>query len=54
MKCPFSIKNADFNKYAQEKSSCLEKVNDSFKLKRAQLLLSSSAAFGNLARENAL
>ena len=34
VKCPFSIKNADFDKYVQEKSSCLEKVNDSFKLKR--------------------
>ena len=34
MKCPICIQNGDFEKYVAEKSSCLEKVNDFFKLKR--------------------
>jgi len=34
VKCPICIQNGDFEKYVEEKSSCLEKVNGFFKLKR--------------------
>ena len=34
VKCPICISNGDFEKYVQEKSSCLEKVDGTFKLKR--------------------
>ena len=35
VKCPISIPNGDFEKYVQQKSSCLEKVNGNYQLKRA-------------------
>jgi hypothetical protein len=34
VKCPISIKECDFETYALQKSSCLEKVDGTFKLKR--------------------
>ena len=34
VKCPISIQEGDFEKYATEKSSCLKKIDGSFKLKR--------------------
>ena len=34
VKCPYSIQNWDFESYLLKKSSCLEKVDDMFKLKR--------------------
>lgn len=34
IKCPISIKNGDFDEYVAKPSSCLEKVNGQFKLKR--------------------
>ena len=35
VKCPICIgEDCDFDKYVMEKSSCLEKVNDKFQLKR--------------------
>lgn len=34
VKCPICIQNGDFEKYVLEKSSCLEKVNDTYALKR--------------------
>ena len=34
VKCPISIPNCDFDEYVLEKSSCLEKVDGTFKLKR--------------------
>ena len=35
VKCPISIQDCDFDKYALEKSSCLEKVDGNFKLIRS-------------------
>ena len=34
VKCPYSIQNWDFESYLLKKSSCLEKVDSMFKLKR--------------------
>ncbi|XP_068673794.1 uncharacterized protein [Montipora foliosa] len=34
VKCPICIQDGDFDKYVQEKSSCLEKVDGTFMLKR--------------------
>ena len=34
IKCPICIPDGDFDKYVQKKSSCLEKVNGTFMLKR--------------------
>ena len=34
LKCPICIQDGDFDKYVQEKSSCLEKVDGTFMLKR--------------------
>ena len=32
VKCPICIPDGDFDKYVQKKSSCLEKVNGTFKV----------------------
>ena len=34
MKCPFIIKDGNFEDYIQQKNSCLEKVNEHFQLKK--------------------
>lgn len=51
--CPICIPDSDFDKYVQKKSSCLEKVNGTFKLKRTQLLVPGAAAVVYYAREKA-
>ena len=55
VKCPICISDGDFDKYVQKKSSCLEKVNGTFMLKReTQLLLPGTAAVVYSAREKNL
>lgn len=34
VKCPYTIENCDFESYADKKSSCLEKADGNFRLKR--------------------
>lgn len=35
VKCPYSIENCNFEAYAEKKDSCLEKVNNTFRLRRS-------------------